>query len=225
MSQAWTEKREIALTELPNLGDKWHFVGIDLAPQETLETGVAVIDRNRQLVRMDKLYTDENILLFLDNLGPRQNVIIALDVPKNLNIPSKWRQEQIKMHPVRMIRRSEEDRIGRCAQRVYDLYDQLRERGFLTVMYFNNLARLRYGLYVPFRVRTPQGCRALQAAVKTQLRVNNLPNNLAPSSVLDAMIGAYAAWSLYRGKEGRHYQLFACPDDRLELEPLKRLEA
>ncbi len=211
------------------MGTMWNFVGIDLAPNESLETGVAVLNRERRLVRMDKIYTDDDILLYLDNLAPDNNLVVALDMPKSLSIPGRWRQEEIKMHPLRLIR--EEDNqpqgatgsIDRYAQRATDLFNVLTDKGVIVFLYFNYQARMRYDLNIPYRNRTPQGCRALQSLIKLRLSIPNVPSNLAPSSVLDAMIGAYTAWSMYKGKLGQHFHLFKDSESRLILDPLKRV--
>jgi hypothetical protein len=218
-----SKNRPIPATELPPLGTKWFFVGIDLAPNESLETGVAVLDRQRNLTRMDKIYTDDDILLFLNNLGPANNLIVALDMPKSLSIPGRWRQEEIKMHPLRLARKDAEAVTDRYAKRATDLFEAIaKEQGILCFLYYNYLARMRYDLIIPYRNRTPQGCRALQSLIRLRLGIPNVPTNLAPSSVLDAMIGAYAAWSLYKGKDGQHFRLFEDPGERMLLEPIKR---
>ncbi|MBY0402452.1 MAG: hypothetical protein K2X66_01015 [Cyanobacteria bacterium] len=196
-----------ALPEEFEMGTKWMFVGIDLAPNEALETGVAVLDRNRHLTRMDKLYSDQDILYFLKNLAPAQNLIVSLDIPKSLSIPGKWRQEEIKMHPLRLSRNRDEVPLSRLAPRGKSLYHLIDQEGILIFTYSNYFAKMSYDLNIPFRTRTPQGCRALQSLMKTRLRIANVPTNLAPSSVLDAMIGAYASWSVYRGRLGTHFKL------------------
>jgi hypothetical protein len=229
-------KHEITIKDLPeklgsvpraSLTNKWLFVGIDMAPIDNLETGIAVIDRDRHIMRMDKLNDDEELLLFLSNLAPAENLVVALDIPKSLNIPSKWRQQQIKMHPLHLGDASpsgfrEVVPTDRFAQRAKDFYDAVSQKGILIFSFFTPHAKLRYGLNIPFRHRSPQGCRALQAMMRQRLGIKDVPTNLAPSSVLDAMIGAYTAWILCKGKEGEHFKLYQDDEQRLYLDPLKR---
>jgi len=187
----------VALCELPALENKWLFVGLDLAPVDSLETGIAVIDRDRKLVRMEKLESDRQIYTFLDSLGPKDGLIIALDIPKSLSFTSKWRQQQIKMHPLRLLNQDEASGSRRFAKRADDIYHALTSKGFFVVNFFSHYAKLRYNLNVPYRSRSPQGCRALQAVIKENLKIRHISSNLAPSSILDAMIGAYIAWQVY----------------------------
>jgi len=201
-------QHRISVEDLGNLGDKWLFVGIDLAPIDSLETGIAVIDRNRKLLRMEKLSTDADVLRMLESLGPRSGLIICLDLPKSLSLESKWRQQEIKMHPLRLNTVHREETVDRIAPRAWELYAEMVRRGYLVLNYFTPHAKLRYQISVPFKSRTPQGCKALQGAIKHQLGIQDLPVNLAPSSVLDAMIGAYLGWTVFKGKDGQQYELY-----------------
>jgi hypothetical protein len=224
-------KHEIAIKDLGeapknSLTNKWLFVGIDMAPIDTLETGIAVLDRKKHVMRMDKLDEDETLLKFLDNLGPAENIIVALDIPKSLSIPSKWRQQQIKMHPLRLMEKSlhipELVPTDRYAQRAKDFYDAVQKRGIFIFSFFTPHAKLRYLLNTPYRSRSPHGCRALQALLKQKLSIRDIPTNLAPSSVLDAMIGGYTSWLLCYGKENEHFKLYIDDEKRLYVDPLKR---
>jgi hypothetical protein len=210
-----------------SLTNKWLFVGIDMAPIDNLETGISVMDRNRRILRMEKLNEDGELLQFLDNLSRAENIVVALDIPKSLNIPSKWRQQQIKMHPLRLNEQPdyvipEPVPTDRFAQRAKDFYDAVEQRGILIFGFFTAHAKMRYSLNIPFRHRSPQGCRAMQAILRQRLALKDVPTNLAPSSVLDAMIGSYTAWLLCYGKESEHFQLFRDDESRLYVDPLKR---
>lgn len=191
----------LTLDDLPPLENKWHFVGIDLAPIDSLETGIVVIDRDRTILRMEKVEHDKEIFHFIENLGPKDGLIIALDIPKSLSFTSKWRQQQIKMHPLRFLHKDQDAFAhSRFSKRASDIYQHLSNKGFLIINFFSHYAKLRYGLNIPFRSRSPQGCRAMQALIKERLKIQPLSSHLAPSSVLDAMIGAYLAWSIYTYK-------------------------
>ncbi len=215
---------ELAPEDRPGLGDKWVFVGIDLAPNDMLETGVVAVDRDKQMLRMDKVNTDGQVHQFVESLGPLRSTVVALDVPKSLSIPGRWRQEEVKMFPLRLERAATGEFTDRCSERAWNLYQSLRSKDCLVFLYFNHLAKTRYDLFIPFRTRTPRGCRALQAVIKNQLDLGNMPGNLAPSSVLDAMVGAYTAWTLYRGNYGEDYRLHWDINRRLMLEPLRRVD-
>ena len=219
--------RELDEDERPNPANKWFFVGIDLAPNDGLETGVVVLNRHKEMMRMDKLTTDEQIICFVESLEPMANVVVAIDVPKSLDIDGKWRQQEVKMFPLRLnpteLHPPGEKFTNRCSQRAWTLYHKLTERGACVFHYFNHHAKPRFELDIPFRTRTPRGCRALQAVIKTRLQLDDMPNNLAPSSVLDAMIGSYTAWLFGLGAYGKHYRLFWDFQNCMVLDPQDRL--
>lgn len=190
-----------------DLGLKHRFAAVDLAPNEQLETGFSALDRERTLIRMDKLYKDEDIVSAIENLGPASGTIAVIDMPKSLSVSGRWRQEEIKMHPLRLTRPSGEV-VFRYEQRGLRMYETLKAQGILPFLYFNYWTRVNYDMLLPFRSRSPQGCRALQTALEHQLGITNLPGNLAPSSVLESMVGAYASWSIWRGEPGVDYEIY-----------------
>jgi len=217
-------KHEVSIKELGDLSNRYVFIGIDLAPIDTLETGVCVLDQNRTVIKTDKLGGDHEIFRFLAGYAENpQDIIIALDVPKSLSIQSKWRQQEIKMHPLRLESREGEEPIDRFAPRAREFYRRAQEQGYLIFNIFSPHTKLRYDLDIPYKNRTPQGCRALQALIKQRLMLDNLSANLSPSSVLDAMIGSYTAWALWRGKDGEDFKLYRDEDRRLYFDPLKRV--
>jgi hypothetical protein len=200
-------KEEVTDKLFPDIGLKLKFAAVDLAPNEQLETGFSVVDRERVLIRMDKLYRNDEIIKTVESLGPLNGTVVVIDMPKNLSIPGRWRQEEIKMHALRLRKRSGEV-TERFEERGRKLYNGLDAKGVMVFLYFNYWTRVNYEMLIPFRSRSPQGCRALQNAIDHQLGIKNLPINLAPSSVLESMVGAYASWSLWAGKPGEDYQVY-----------------
>jgi len=212
--------QEVPEAKRPHFGEACWFVGIDLAPNDTLETGFTVLDKSRTVMRMDKISTNEQIVRIVENLSPPSGSIVVIDVPKSLSIPSKWRQLEIKYFPLRLENPHDSEPTDRFSPRAWTIYQQLRQKGLQAYLSFNHLAKQRYGLHIPYKTRTPQGCKALQGLIEHQLRLINMPTNLSPSSVLEATIAAYIAWSAYAGDYGSHYRLFADRHNRQFIEPL-----
>jgi predicted nuclease with RNAse H fold len=198
------------------------FVGLDLAPNEILESGLVVMDRSRTLVRIDKLYSDTSIVQAIASLGPCHNTVVAIDMPKNLEISGKFRHEELKWHPFRMQQSfTGQEPTDRFSPRARSIYDRLSEEGVNPMLCFTYNAKVSFALQTPYRSRSPQGCRALQNMIKEVLSLENMPVNLSPSSVLDAMIAGYCAWLLAQGKDGEHYSLFYDPQQRLVFQSKK----
>lgn len=216
--------QELGKEKLSQLGNTCWYVGIDLAPNDGLETGLTVLDKKKQVMRMDKINTNGQILTMIESLGAPENCIIVLDVPKSLSIPSKWRQLEVKYFPLRLENDHDIEPTDRFSPRAWEVYKLLSEQGYHAFLSFNHLAKQRYGLTIPFKTRSPQGCKALQAIIDHQLKLVNMPTNLAPSSVLEASISAYIAWTIYSGTYGQHFKLFTDRYERLMVEPLETIK-
>lgn len=218
----------------PPAGYRW-YVGLDLAPNERLETGVAVLDNNRRLFQADKIISDSQIISFIRGLGPQHrsdapfgsDILVAIDAPKSLSLETKWQQERIRLHAHQLEQpvihgetRQPAIVMDRFSERIWFLADELAELGCTVVVTIDAIAKQRYGLNVPFRSRSPQGCRALQSAIKTRLGLKNLPTNIVPSSVLDAIITSFTAWHCAHGTRGETIELYTDNAQRLFAEPL-----
>jgi hypothetical protein len=201
------------LPEHAKLEQKWLFVGIDLAPNAALESGLVVLDKDLTLLRMDKLYTNASLITAVEQLGAAHSLIVAIDMPKNLSISGRFRQEEMKYNAMRQEAGGFDRKpVDRFAPRGRVLYDAFKALGMFPVLTYTPNTKANFKLFVPHRARTPQGCRFLQNALKEQLLVKNMPVNLAPSSVLDAIVAAYSAWLLNSGTLNTHVELY---EDRL----------
>ena len=193
-----------------------HFVGVDLAPMNTLESGLVVLNRDAEIIRSDKLYKSETILDVLLKLGPANRLVISLDMPKNFGIQSRFQQDEIKHHPLRLEPWTGQPPIDRFSFRSRQLFDALLEAGSLPFLGFTHRSKVILNLQIPFKARSPQGCRSLQAKIEQTLPISNLPSNLLPSSVLDATISAYTAWLTHDVEQhAQHFEWYADPEGRL----------
>jgi hypothetical protein len=204
---------------LKNRGVLTTFASIDLAPNDQLETGVSAINRDKQVIRMDKLYRDNDIIRFIESLGPLQSTLVVMDMPKNLSLSGRFLQEEVKMHPLRL-HRSDGTIIERYEKRAARLYQALEAKGIKVLLYHHFATRLQYKMIIPHKSRSSQGCRALQTALEYQLELKKLPNNLAASSILESLVGAYSAWAVWAGQVNRHYTIEANAEDHFLLTPL-----
>lgn len=223
------------------------FVGLDLAPHDGLETGFAAMTRERELLRLDKLGTDDDILRVLESMTLPENTMILLDVPKNLSVTSKWQLEEMKLHPNRLLRErslgadeaetpvppdtplqpprgnphfmSRWERLNRHANRTGELYDQLVAQGYGVMLYYSDQARLKYGIQVPFKMRSSSGSRAFHTALNAILKFKNAPTQPPAVSIMEAMLGAWLAWSTWAGNPGEHWRLHYDDDNRRRYEP------
>jgi hypothetical protein len=86
------------------MGNKLVFIGLDLTPSDTMDSGLVALDRHRVLLRSEKLAKDTDIIRTLDSISGPTNVVLVIDIPKSINILGKYRREEIQMHPLRIMR-------------------------------------------------------------------------------------------------------------------------
>lgn len=186
------------------------FVGIDLAPNDQLETGFSVLSRNKQIMRLDKLFRNQDILNTVLGLGEPQSMLVIIDLAKNLGYDSKFEQEQYKMHPSVSSNLNFEinDRYGERAKILYRLLTDYQIPTCLTV---SNWTRLNYKFSNPFRSRSQSGAKVLQLALQEQLLITGLPKQMIPVSVLESLLVAYTGWAYWQKPESA--KLFASDDD------------
>jgi hypothetical protein len=240
------------------------FVGIDLATSDSTESGLVGLGRKREILRMDKQSTNAQIINYLAQWAPLQHQLIVIDLPKNTSIPGRFRYEELKYHPLRLIRpvsapglnvptaatpqrymgrfvKKPTEKItettaysqyadeahvvtNRFSERGYRLAGDLREQGANVMLCFSHWSKARLGLETPFRSRSSLGCKALQTGIQEKLQLPISGNNLLASSLLEAMVSAYAGWLVYQGKPEEHYRLYQDERDFVFLDVLKPME-
>ena len=77
---------------IKNKEEKITFIGISLGGISTIESAVAVLDRNLKIITLDKLFSMSDVKYFLDKFPAKQNAVILVSVPENATmISSKWK--------------------------------------------------------------------------------------------------------------------------------------
>ena len=186
------------------------FIGIDLAPNDQLETGFSVLSRTKEIMRLDKLFRNQDILNGVLGLGEPQSMLVIIDLAKNLGYDSKFEQEQYKMHPGTNSSLDFEvgNRYGERAKILFRLFKDYQIPVCLTV---SNWTRLNYEFTNPFRSRSQSGAKVLQLALQEQLLITGLPKQMVPVSVLESLLVAYTAWAYWQKPESA--KLFTSKDD------------
>lgn len=216
-------KPKSIIKEPTPLINKQFFIGIALGENPTTETGVAILNRNLDLIRVDKLFTNKEILFFINNFCGTLDSTVCLSLASTPHhLSSKWRQDEKSIHAFSLFESSEELLwTDRFSDRGNDIYNSLNSTGISTYRYNIHLAKVRLNLIPPFKKRSQPGCKYLQTVIKDQLSVNNLPNNLIPIASLEAIIGAYTGWKMTTDKEDVGYTFIDTFKDQKVVIPLK----
>ena len=172
-----------------------YFIGLMLSFGANTESGVAVLDRNNELILLDKLFTLQDVQHFFENFSSLKNSQVCISLPwDNSMLNGKWR---ILSKPYQLVASSENfhnvnDWTQRYSSRGVDYFNTLKEQGVNINRFEIYLTRQALKLDSYFKERSPADCKALQSALKIKYGFHYLPSN---------MIRSYS-WSNF-GKKNR----------------------
>lgn len=218
-----TFKKYIQQKSTP-LQNKQFFIGIALGDNNTVETGIAVMNRNLELMRVDKLFTNQEIEGYLASFSGTFDSIVCISLAYNsMQLTSKWREDEKNIHAFSLFN-STEDLLwtDRTSERGRELCQALENLGVNTFRYNIYMAKMQLKLAPPFKMRSQPGCKYLQTVIRDYLSVDNLPTNLIPITSLDAIIGAYTGWKIATDKVDVGYSFVETAKGEKIVLPLKQ---
>ena len=175
---------------------KTSFIGISLAGLSTIESAVAVLDKNLNIIMLDKLFSMSDVKYFLDNFPGKQNALILVSVPENeVMISHKWKYSSRTYHPVNLNKKmmNRDGWANRFSTRGSEYFKELNDSGVDIYRFdINNLKRALGNGYA-FRERTPFDCKSLQDTLRVCYDMRELPVNMLPVAQLEAILGAFLA--------------------------------
>lgn len=175
---------------------KNYFIGITLAQTSSIDSGVAIIDRNNEIIFMDKFYTMNDIQLFLENFSSLKDSHICVSIPQdNTLINGKWRlmskfYQQINTNEHILNR---DNWTQRFSSRGCDFFKTLIEKGICINRFNIYLTRQAFELVSHLKERSPMDCKFLQTTLKLKYGFDSLPSNMIPMAQLEALTGAMLA--------------------------------
>ncbi len=173
-----------------------YYVGLSLAPNSTTDSGVAVIDEDNNIIKLDKLYKMSDIIFFFENFTALKNSKICVSVPDDRTmLEGKWR---ILSKPYQQVTSNKnipnrDNWTQRHSNRGSEYLKELTERGIDIYRFDIYMARQSMHLNSCYKDRSPADCKFLQQALKFEWGFDNLQSNMMPVSHLEAIIGAILA--------------------------------
>ena len=175
---------------------KNYFIGISLAQNSSTDSGVAVVDRNNDIIFMDKLYTMNDVRFFLENFSSLKDSQLCISIPQDSTlINGKWRLMSKFYHLVNSNDKimNRDNWTQRFSTRGCDLFNELKEQGISICRFDIFMSRQALGLVSHMKDRSPADCKFLQTTLKMTYGFESLPNNMVPVAQLEALIGAILA--------------------------------
>ena len=173
-----------------------YYIGLSLTSGSTLDTGLAILDEEFNLILVDKFYKMNDIIFFFENYNSLKQSKICVSLPWDRTmLEGKWR---ILSKPYQMVASNEHIKnIGNWTQRYStrgcEFFSELIAQGVDITRFELYITRQSLHLNSCYRERTPADCKFLQQVLTNEWGMN-LPVNMMPMSQLEAITGAILAW-------------------------------
>lgn len=191
-----------------------YFIGLMLSSGANTESGVAVVDRNNEIILLDKLFSMQDVQHFLDNFSSLQNAQVCISLPwDNSMLNGKWRvlsklyqtvASNAKFHNI-------DNWTQRYSNRGCEYFNTLIEKGIKINRFELYLTRQALQLGTCFKERSPADCKALQSALKIKYGFTSLLSNMMPMAQLEALVGAILAKNISQKTESPLFEFNGIP--------------
>lgn len=172
-----------------------YYVGLSLTAGSTLDSGLAVLDEDYNLIMVDKLYKMSDVIFFFENFSSLKQSKLCVSLPWDRTLLNgKWR---ILSKPYQLVSTNEhmpniDNWTQRYSTRGCDFFNGLIEEGIEVNRFELYLTRQSLHLNSCYRERTPADCKFLQQVLTNEWGID-LPVNMMPMSQLEAIVGAILA--------------------------------
>lgn len=173
-----------------------YYIGLSLAPSSSMDTGVAIIDENNQIIFVDKLYKMNDIIHFFDNYSSLNDSQLCVSLAWDRTmLNGKWRvlSKPYQMVATNNLIPNQDNWTQRFSSRGAEYFKTLTEKGTLVDRFELYLTRQSLHLNSCYKERSPADCKFLQQTLKMEWGFDELPANMMPMSQLEAIVGAILA--------------------------------
>lgn len=173
-----------------------YYIGLSLASTSGMDSGVAVIDEENNLITLDKLYKMNDVIYFFENFPSLNNSKICVSVPYDRTmLEGKWRILGKPYLPVATNKNipNRDNWTQRHSSRGSEFLNDLNSRGIKVNRFDIYITRQSLHLNSCYKDRSSSDCKFLQQALKYEWGFETLPSNMLPMSHLEAILGAILA--------------------------------
>lgn len=172
-----------------------YYVGLSLGASSGMDSGVAVLDEDNNLILVDKLYTMNDIMFFFDNYPSLKysKICVSLVWDRTM-LNGKWRvlSKPYQLVATNPLMKNRDGWTQRYSTRGCEYFKSLKEKGIDVNRFELYLTRQSLNLNSCYKERTPADCKFLQQILKSEWGMD-LPTNMMPMSQLEAIVGAILA--------------------------------
>lgn len=187
---------------MENMQNNFHSIGLSLAPNSNHNSAICVLDNNKKIVHLDKLFFTDDIKLFFENSPYVKNSVVVVSLPFDESLlDGKWR---IHSKNYKMISElfdiNRNNWTNRINDRLKDLLLNLNKEKCKVFRCNINLLRQAYGLNPNYLEKTSLDCKSFQSGLKIKYGLNIMSDNLLPAANLEAILCAMFAYDIKEDK-------------------------
>ncbi len=187
---------------MENMQNNFHSIGLSLAPNSNHNSAICVLDNNKKIVHLDKLFFTDDIKLFFENSPYVKNSVVVVSLPFDESLlDGKWR---IHSKNYKMISElfdiNRNNWTNRINDRLKDLLSNLNKEKCKVFRCNINLLRQAYGLNPNYLEKTSLDCKSFQSGLKIKYGFNIMSDNLLPAANLEAILCAMFAYDIKENK-------------------------
>ncbi len=172
-----------------------YYIGLSLGASSSMDSGVAVLDEDNNLITVDKLYTMNDIMFFFDNFPSLKysKICVSLVWDRTL-LNGKWRVlgKPYQQVATNTLMPNREGWTQRYSTRGCEYFRSLVENGIEVNRFELYLTRQSLHLNSCYKERSPADCKFLQQTLKYEWDFD-MPANMMPMSQLEGIVGAVLA--------------------------------
>ena len=172
-----------------------YFIGLALSNSSSYDSSICVLDRNSNIVLIDKFYFAQDIDYFFETSPYITQSAVCATVPyDNKLLDGKWRIHSKNYKPLGdKFTINKNDWTNRISKRCSETFQKLNNRNIKIIRADINQLRQAYGLNSHYLSRTSIDCKNLQTSLKIKYNFKEIPDNMLPASTLEAIIAAMFA--------------------------------
>ena len=169
-----------------------YFIGLALANSSSYDSSICVLDRNSNIILLDKFYFAQDIDFFFESSPYVSKSAICASVPyDNKLLDGKWRIHSKNYKALGdHFKVNKNDWTNRISKRCQEAFKKIKEQDIKIIRADINQLRQSYGLCSHYLSRTSIDCKNLQTSLKLKYGFNQMPDNMLPASALEAIICA-----------------------------------
>ncbi len=172
-----------------------YYIGLSLSASSGMDSGVAVLDEDNNLILVDKLYTMNDVMFFFDNypMLKYSKICVSLVWDRTM-LNGKWRilGKPYQLVATNPLMPNRESWTQRYSTRGCEYFKSLIEKGIEVNRFELYLTRQSMNLNSCYKERSPADCKFLQQTLRYEWGLD-LPANMMPMSQLEAIVGALLA--------------------------------